>query len=1093
MKNNRVDVRRSLLMLVAVIMFFTQSSITLAESVDVQGKAPEQNVSLYEVSKDLPIIIDGKQLAIIKANTYVFLEKNSDGELFIQFGMEKLKVDEQNVTLLNQIPEGVSYETYQDKNIESLNYDRHTAGTDDQAEVCIQFHDFGNYPIYQQTNEKQSILVGNRMFNIVKETPENTGQAPVEPKNEVVKVETKEQPKSTTEIVPKPQARTLVTENSPVFTGQEKYFKATTADVAVYVIENGGRVKASELVSGQEYIIFAHSGNWLKIRFGNGYGYIRKSEVVPSNGATIKNTNIRNSKQFFTPNRKLAIYENMTDKSVQFAYIEQGRTYPIIKKVSANWLQISFSGRIGYVYAPYVTMSVTNQNKFFKVAKDQAPIYVVRDNKYVVVGSLSAGQEYPMLGVTSNGKYITIKYGNANAYIDISAGAASNGSTLKNVDLKLKSSSRTLKAKNALPVYDNTSGKLVEFARILPKETYPIVKQTSANWIMVSLAGRTGYVYIPQTIINLSSSDKYFSTYYSKTPVYVNNKIVANLPKDQEFPIMKHEGSFVRIQYGKGTALVRKSHVSTGTGSSIKNLNKGNKGIERSIVPTKALPVYDNTSGKLVEFAKLEKGASYDVIRQSSLYWYEVSFGGRIGYINKLDVVSKFKTSDQYFQPLTDEVKAYTTKSTEGTVAVELIKGQKYKIKNRSNGYIHMAYGNNDVYVLERMVYPTTGSGIKNGDTGSKNSNKIFKTERNVEIFDNTTSPMSVYAKLQPGQSYPIIMQTSENWLKVSFGGRIGYIYKPHVKFGPQKNYTSTNYDLSLDEILKIQLSRNPQTDNTYKNYVAKQYITLNPKKPGIGEINTDSLNVRGGPGTNYWVVGMLKKGQSVEIVGQSGDWYEIIYPYMWKNASPNDVKYYLNPSNFSTKSVAYFQFLKLSQPTGLNTNEVNKKILAGKGILEGKASAFITGAKKYNVNEMYLISHSILETGNGTSELAKGILVSKVNGKDVPPKVVYNVFGIGAYDSCPKTCGSERAYTEGWFTPEAAIIGGAKFIGESYINNPYYKQDTLYKMRWNPSSPGQHQYATDIGWAYKQVYKISELYSLLDTYEITFDVPVYK
>ncbi|MFE5437451.1 hypothetical protein ACFQ8M_29850, partial [Bacillus cereus] len=37
------------------------------------------------------------------------------------------------------------------------------------------------------------------------------------------------------------------------------------------------------------------------------------------------------------------------------------------------------------------------------------------------------------------------------------------------------------------------------------------------------------------------------------------------------------------------------------------------------------------------------------------------------------------------------------------------------------------------------------------------------------------------------------------------------------------------------------------------------------------------------------------------------------------------------------------------------------------------------------------------------------------------------------------------------------------------------------------------HQYATDIGWAYKQVNRMYSLYSLLDGYTLYFDVPEYR
>ena len=45
---------------------------------------------------------------------------------------------------------------------------------------------------------------------------------------------------------------------------------------------------------------------------------------------------------------------------------------------------------------------------------------------------------------------------------------------------------------------------------------------------------------------------------------------------------------------------------------------------------------------------------------------------------------------------------------------------------------------------------------------------------------------------------------------------------------------------------------------------------------------------------------------------------------------------------------------------------------------------------------------------------------------------------------------GPRFAYDAGWFSPEAAIMGGAKFIAQGYISSG---QDTLYKMRWNPQA----------------------------------------
>lgn len=297
------------------------------------------------------------------------------------------------------------------------------------------------------------------------------------------------------------------------------------------------------------------------------------------------------------------------------------------------------------------------------------------------------------------------------------------------------------------------------------------------------------------------------------------------------------------------------------------------------------------------------------------------------------------------------------------------------------------------------------------------------------------------------------------------------------VKSGPQLMYT--DYTMTLAGMLDKQMERSPQTDK-YRNearFIHADYIDL------ANQIVTgDGVNVRTAPSTSSTVTQKVDKGTKVLVIGKTGDWVEV--RMTWQNATSSDVSSYLNPENFSINNKDYFQFLKLSQPAGLQASEVNEKILSGKGTLQGKAQSFIDAANKYSINEVYLISHALLETGNGFSQLATGI---EYNGK-----TVYNVYGYGAFDSCPLTCGAQTAYENEWFTPEAAIIGGAKFISQEYIYNSTFRQDTLYKMRWNPIQTW-HQYATDIGWAYKQVNSIYNLYQLLDNYTLYYDVPSYR
>ncbi|EKY3159128.1 glucosaminidase domain-containing protein, partial [Cronobacter sakazakii] len=100
-------------------------------------------------------------------------------------------------------------------------------------------------------------------------------------------------------------------------------------------------------------------------------------------------------------------------------------------------------------------------------------------------------------------------------------------------------------------------------------------------------------------------------------------------------------------------------------------------------------------------------------------------------------------------------------------------------------------------------------------------------------------------------------------------------------------------------------------------------------------------------------------------------------------------VREYMDPETHQENSELY-QFLDISAPSGVSRNEL-AKLLAGKGSLSGKKDIFINAAYKYSVNEVYLVSHALLETDNGMHGFANGR--KSYNGRPV-----YNMYGIGVF-----------------------------------------------------------------------------------------------
>ena len=199
--------------------------------------------------------------------------------------------------------------------------------------------------------------------------------------------------------------------------------------------------------------------------------------------------------------------------------------------------------------------------------------------------------------------------------------------------------------------------------------------------------------------------------------------------------------------------------------------------------------------------------------------------------------------------------------------------------------------------------------------------------------------------------------------------------------------------------------------------------------------------------------------------------------------AMEEEVLSFVNPENL-VGSYNKYQFLDLGIQNDISAETLDA-YLNGKGVLSGMGDVFKAAAEENDISEVYLVIHACLESGSGTSTLA--------NGVEFDGTVVYNLFGIGAVDSDPLYGGASYAYSEGWTTVEDAIWGGAKWISENYINNRNYRQNTLYKMRWNPESPANHQYATDIEWPSKQAEDMAAMFEAFPSASYRYEIPVYK
>lgn len=274
----------------------------------------------------------------------------------------------------------------------------------------------------------------------------------------------------------------------------------------------------------------------------------------------------------------------------------------------------------------------------------------------------------------------------------------------------------------------------------------------------------------------------------------------------------------------------------------------------------------------------------------------------------------------------------------------------------------------------------------------------------------------------------------------------------------PNWNFYADNISLSLDEAVELELTR-------------KQVQGTDP-------ISWLSM----GEGAYDWNTG--------KWIASNGGWY---------TASREVIKYYMDPRNFLNVNEIYM-FMQQSYDPSKQTEEGLAKIIKGtfleKGYSDPKDTAYggsyvkviMAAAQKSGVSPYVLASTIIMEQGNdGKSSLISGTY-SGFEG-------YYNFFNVGASGSDNAAVirnGLTYAKNKGWNTRSAAIIGGAEFCGNNYIDDG---QDTYFYMNYNIKDPANiwHQYAQAVHNALSSGKMIAKNYSDFRDAELDFKIPVYK
>lgn len=150
--------------------------------------------------------------------------------------------------------------------------------------------------------------------------------------------------------------------------------------------------------------------------------------------------------------------------------------------------------------------------------------------------------------------------------------------------------------------------------------------------------------------------------------------------------------------------------------------------------------------------------------------------------------------------------------------------------------------------------------------------------------------------------------------------------------------------------------------------------------------------------------------------------------------------------------------------------------------------------AEYAKVSPYHLASRIRQEMGVNGSDLAKGTYPGYEG--------YFNFFNIDAYAHSGRPAREngaiyakqEGSYLRPWTNPYKAILGGADFVGSSYIQR---EQNTLYLQKFDVTDGGNgrysHQYMSNVNAPKDEASSLKKAYTdsgLIDTSVFTFEIP---
>ncbi|WP_175640263.1 alginate lyase family protein [Metabacillus schmidteae] len=602
-----------------------------------------------------------------------------------------------------------------------------------------------------------------------------------------------------------------VRKTSNATSNQGNYFTVNKNGIPLYVNNKGSLEKVGELTNGQVYENAGDYGNWIKVNYANGLGFVYKDHIKDASydhNASFEKTTPTSKK--FTTLTDVTVYDNKTGQLVPFFTLDKNVSYPIISDYG-NWYKISVLGRTGYVHKENVISSTGNSQNYFKVTEDNLAIYIKSNGKLVKAGSLKKGEIFNR--VKDYGNWHQIKFSEQDAFVYKKGTVASYGN-LPNVPTS--TSEKTAKMKIETAVYKQGKDGLIQVGTIEKGITYKI-NRPYGNWLEINYLGVKGYIYKNNSEIEFESTDKYYKVLEEGLTVYENkegnlNKI-GTLSKGQVFKREQDYGNWHKINLGRTMAFVYKTSTEPASVNEFKNGVSDNVSYTKQVTTNKSLVVREKETNSSTQIAEIASNQVVHVIKETKS-WYQVNISEKIGYVSKSSV-EKFS----YIRITKDNAYAYQPYGDVSVVKGALVKGQVFPLIEELEDSYLIQFGEGQANVKKNVSYPYTDNINLPLYDGREKPSLEFISSKDITVYDNSGKELEPFAVVKGKVNYPILSDYG-NWYRLAIGGRIGFIRKNN----------DVNVSQRTNEELDLSFYRNANKNSNMQR--VSSFINTNPNMP---------------------------------------------------------------------------------------------------------------------------------------------------------------------------------------------------------------------------------------------------------------------